>query len=153
MEKKHRSRSPENVKKYNDEYYQKHSREIAEKKRKRYQENTDYRKNMLARSKEQRQALTASRGGRVVRVYNGKEVLVHKIGNTAKMLGISTYQIIDWEQKKLLPKNVFGISRVYTNKQVQLIAIAKEAVWDTGIIAKAVKLVGVKIKSEWLQGL
>lgn len=135
--------------KYKD-WYAKHSGELAEKRRKRYQEDPEYKAKVLEQNRAYREK-KAAENARVpkpkVRIprhrkpvalsvmINGTETvkqLVH-VGYFARAIGRSVPTIHQWERSQILPRTPFLLSgknkqeRLYTSEMIQVVRGALEA--------------------------
>lgn len=132
---------------YHKQYYRAHRDEIAEKKKKKYETDSQYRKEILRRSRvrkaAQRQAReeakatakakdpmepkkhTVSIGGREI------TVLMYSISQLARCFGRTAQTVRLWEKKGHLPKATYRCNngnRLYTEFQVKMLVAAYFAV-------------------------
>lgn len=147
--KKDNSKDTVATKDYNKTYYRENSASLIEKKKERYRKDREYHEAIRARAKKQRDDKRLMLAGRVLRVVNGQQYMVHKIGSVAKSLNISTTRIVNWEMTGLVPDPSFDGVRVYLDHQVQLIALVKEAVESTATLVDAATKLGDTVKSQW----
>jgi len=148
------SRTPERVREYNQNYYQRNRERLTAQKNSKYRNDPEYRQKALDRAKKQSADKKKTRVRGVFRYYNDKKLLMYKIGMVAKDLGVDTFHIITWEFKGLIPKHLpVGTSRVYTGEQVQLIALAVKEMEKHDNIVKAIADVSAHIKQNWMNGV
>ncbi len=103
------------------EYYDRNRNDINRKRRERYAKDQAYRDKVVKSAVEAKSKKVEERGGKVVREYEGQEVLGYRIGTAAQMLGKSVPTLRFWESEGLIPKPIFeGFQRVYTVFQVTL---------------------------------
>lgn len=135
---------------YNKKYYDRNKVKLTERKKERYKRDAVYRDRVRARARQQHAEAIRQKGGKVPRLsLTGEVVLVWKAGKAAKKLGITTYQLTDWERHGLLPAPTVIGCRAYYDHQLELIAMARDAVKKRHNIKKALEDVGGVIADRW----
>ncbi len=105
-------------------WYEKNAAKLAEARKRRYQNDPEYRDAILKRQQSYRRNHPgASRAGesRLKKTASGQLVETFRIGEVAQMIGRSDQTIRDWEDAKLIPTpTIQSAHRYYTKQQVAL---------------------------------
>ncbi|NIT54902.1 MAG: hypothetical protein GWN00_01240 [Aliifodinibius sp.] len=138
-------------KKYNRDYYQRNRDRIVQRKRKRYQEDEEYRQEVISKAKEYKKKKKEYLAGRVERTYKGKVYLVHRVG-VLKDDKIDGKWILEWERAGVIPEALFVGSRCYTEHQLDLIREFRYLVSEHGGREAKVRI-GDKLHNEWMNSI
>ena len=143
---------------YFSKYYAENKKEISEKKKRRYQEDPEYREKIKARARARKKMLAEERKKQKqhevdrenpiwFRIEFGDSeipVRMYTIGQLAKRLGRKTQTIRVWERKGIMPEATYRSSakdRLYTELQVRLIVEAydrAEEQFGTGAVSNRI---------------
>lgn len=147
------STEKQSVQDYNSTYYEDNKERLAADKKKKYEDDPEYR----ARVKKSRQAWyerkQKAKGDYVFRTVNGKTHKVLKIGIVVAKLGITTTILHNWVARGVVPKadKRFGRSSCYTDAQFKVLAHVAKARKSVQSIAELKVKVNSYVKTNWFK--
>jgi hypothetical protein len=136
-------------------WYKKNSQKYNAQRKARYHTDPEYREKIQTIARESKRVRTAKLEGSVFRVWDGKRILVHRIGAIAVAAGVNVDFIRRLEENGTIPKPSFsGTQRVYTQSQADLIRTLAYKLKTTSsrkLFASICSQESIKIKAQWLK--
>lgn len=104
-------------------WYEKNKGDLSLKRQRRYDTDPEYRERVKERQRAYHERNKKVREPKLKKVViNGKEVVVHRIGYAADVIGCSDQVIRHWERDNLIPRSsIPGDHRYYTEHQISLL--------------------------------
>lgn len=104
-------------------WYGRNKERLAERRKRRYREDPEYREKILAHKRAKGREERAAIAPYVRKVVGKKEILLLRIGDAAERVGVTAMTLRDWEERGLIPKSAFPWKhRYYTDHQVDLLS-------------------------------
>lgn len=121
-----------------------------------YNSNPELREKIKERQKRYRESNPSrSKAGQTkVRMIDGKDHVVHRIGEAAVLISRDEQTIRNWEAKGLIPRpSVPGVHRYYTATQISLMCELREVIddlrYNKGAFPSALKEQSEKLLTHW----
>jgi predicted DNA-binding transcriptional regulator AlpA len=106
---------------YYADWYAKNKEKLAEKRKKRYHSDPEYRKKVLSYAKRKRDGM----GGPPTIEINGATIPLMTLTESAEFIGVSRESMLNWEKKGLLPDTPYRLTerrvRYYTKSMISVV--------------------------------
>lgn len=143
---------------YYAEWYEQNKEKLAEKRKKRYEEDPEYKQKVLDQSasyreknrKEPRVKLPRHRKPKSYTLSDGTEIQMFSVGAFAMYIGRSVQSVNHWEREGLLPKTPYRRgARGFRLYSVPMMEVVKEVVGDRARLFPVDPEMGNKIRQKW----